>query len=659
MLACLVVLGTDCAWADDSLAEGTLAKDPFAEQVTPFLAKYCYDCHQGGSAEAGVDLSLPTTLAEAQQQHARWNQIRGVVQLGAMPPADYDPLPSAEEKQAFAKLLDELVNRVDCNGNPGPGRVTMRRLNAAEYDNTLRDLLQLDFKPSEVVGLPSDDVGNGFDNQGEVLSMSPLLMEKYLSAAATITDRALLAKEATAVDVVIAEPSSDVSVRDAATRVFNNFLPRAYRRSVDPIEVQRLADLVVASVERGDSYRQGVALGVQVAIASPYFLFRIESPPESSEPSPVGPYELASRLSYFLGATMPDDELLANAGQNRLGKEAVLREEVRRLMAKPSGDTLVTRFFAQWLGLTALAELSPDPQQFPLWNTKLAKAVEEETLRLCRTVVSEDRSLLDLFDADFTYVNPRLAELYGMKYLGQDPAEMYFHGPGSVENPQSRKWDLATRGEPYQLEDRWVRVPASKGRRGVMTHASVLALTSNPSATSPVKRGQWVLDVVLGDSPPPAPPTVPSLEETAAGAEGKPLREQLAIHRENPSCAGCHKMMDPIGLGLENFDAIGRWRDEDQGQVIDPAGELAGERFSGPEELMSLIRRREDDIARNFVERLMTYALGRGLRPADQCAVDEIVEAAKPSRYPMSALITGVVLSDPFRMHSQPTQADN
>lgn len=752
-------------------AGGVRGADPFADEVAPFLARFCCDCHQGDAAEGGVDLSQPVTLDEARSRRASWNQVRGLIQIGAMPPEDHDPLPSPEERQAIAERIDQLINRVDCGANPGPGRVTMRRLNVVEYDNTVRDLMRLDFKPSEVVGLPSDDVGNGFDNQGEVLAMSPLLMEKYLAAAVEIADRAIvvdreplreqfapggvlapeeqLEREFWLADgeyelfaearlesggddqrvevelhfdgrvvgtgmlgrsggqistrlparagrrlvgvrlainpadhqpgrptprvkiehvgirgpkyglpalppshagLIIAYPSGGKTVREAATRVFQAFLPRVYRRAVEPQEVARLAELVVGAVESGLRYEQGVALGVQAALVSPHFLFRVESPPESDQPTPVSGHELASRLSYFLGATMPDDELLKLADRDRLQRDRVLRQQVRRLLAEPNADTLVTRFFAQWLGLTRLEELSPDPTRFPQWNKRLAAAAREETFRLCRALLAEDGGLMDLFDADFTYINPRLAELYGVGFEGRDPRELYFSGPGIESNRGDQ--DNPERNAPYQLEDQWVRAPVAAGRRGVMTHASVLALTSNPSATSPVKRGRWVLDVVLGDSPPPAPPSVPSLEQTAAGAEDKPLREQLALHRANASCAACHKLMDPIGLGLENFDAIGRWRDVERGHKIDSSGVLAGRRFAGPIELLEIIREREEDIAENFVSRLLTYALGRGLRPADQCAVDEIVAAAKPNRYRLSELITGVVMSEPFRMHS-------
>lgn len=658
----------------DKQAGKPVTEDLFKAGVTKFFSNYCYDCHEGEGGEAGLDLSVNNALADAQASRARWNRIRGLIEMDAMPPADHDPLPSAKEKQTITRLIDQGINSADCQIDNAPGRVTMRRLNAAEYDNTIRDLLHVDFKPSQIVGLPTDDVGNGFDNQGEVLTVSSLLMEKYLDAAEEIAQRAIVSHVQTSAGeskpqraelplshsaLITATPGGEVSVRDAALEVFEPFLRRAFRRPPSPIEIQRIIDLVVATVTAGETFEQAVALGVQATLASPHFLFRVEDlgPAEShrqqasqAKPFPLGEYELANRLSYFLWASMPDEELFATAAAGTLNTEPQIAQQVERMLQEPGAETLVTRFFAQWLGLTKLDEVTPDLEAFPIWNTRLRDAVREETFRLCREILQADRSLLDLFDADFTYVNPRLAELYGIAFLGQDPRELYLEGAGQPDRRHRRR--RASRGSSYKLENRWVRVPTPPGRRGVMTQASVLALTSNPTDTSPVKRGKWVLDVVLGDSPPPAPPTVPSLEESAAGAEDKSLKEQLAIHRENPSCAGCHKQMDPIGLGLENYDAIGRWRDERHGQVIDPAGELNGQSFQGPVELLEIIRRREQDIVRNFTSRLMTYALGRGLKPLDECAVEEIVAAAESSRYQVSTLIIGVATSAPFRMQA-------
>ena len=646
-IAALLSAASGVAFADE---------DPFSKQIVPFLEKHCYDCHQGDAAEAGVDLSQHNTLAEAQNARARWNQIRGLIELRAMPPEDHDPQPSEEQRQAIAKQIDQLVNRTDCGVDNDPGRVTMRRLNAVEYDNTLRDLLGVKFRASQLVGLPSDDVGNGFDNQGEVLSTSSLLLEKYLDAAAEVVRRTLEADAKRAPGkrrLLLAEPSDDLDDRQAARKIFAQLLPKAYRRPVNANEVERLVDLTAATAERGQDFTSSVGVGAQAMLISPHFLFRVESPAtrvgqSPPEPTPVENYELASRLSYFLWASMPDDALLERAAAGSLNTDDELNQQIHRMLDAPGADQLVTRFFAQWLGLPAIEQVSPDPGKFPVWNTRLGMAMREETLRLCRVVMEEDRSLFELFDADYTFVNPRMAELYGMKFLGQDPRELFVEGPGPPEKKHRRG---PRRGAKYRLEDRWIKVPLPPGRRGVMTHASVLTLTSNPAETSPVKRGLWVLDTVLGDPPPPAPPTVPSLEESVGEKTDLPTREKLAIHRENPSCASCHQQMDPIGLGLQNYDPLGRWRDTEHGHEVDASGELAGQKFEGPQQLLEQIRQREDAIARNFVRRLLTYALGRGLRPADECAVDEIVADAKQRHYVMSSLIEGVVLSEPFRMH--------
>ncbi|MEM6331512.1 MAG: DUF1592 domain-containing protein, partial [Planctomycetota bacterium] len=745
---CVIVLG----WTSTARAvepAGAAGGDAFAQSLQPFFAAYCLDCHTGDSAESGIDLSRVVTATQARASRGRWNQIGGLIRLHAMPPADYEPQPTAEERRAAFELIDQAVNQVDCQADPTPRHVTIRRLNTVEYDNTVRDLLAIDFVPSQLVGLPSDDVGNGFDNQGEVLTVSPLLLEKYLDAAEQITARAIVedadtlrrqteaggrlllgqslersllfadgryqlhadmrftargqghkAEVQLLVDggvvatvrvghkqkrfsapldvragqhrvgvrfrsdpkhdpaggrrgklfveslqivgprdaappyprshrqLFVATPGEGVTAAQAATQVFERLLPRAYRRPVTADEVQQIVRLVESAMADGLRFEAAVAIGVQATLASPHFLFRVEpgvaaGPGASNEtagrtpaggggkpgPRPLTGHELATRLSYFLWATMPDDRLFRLADSGQLTGERTLRQQAIRMLREPGAETLITRFFGQWLGLTGLEQVSPDPEKFPLWNGRLREAIRQETLRLCRDVLRDDRSLMHLFDADYTYINPRLAELYGVSFLGQDPGELYLAGPGQPSRAKRRK--RSTRDGRYRLEDRWVRVRTGEGRRGVATHASVLALTSNPSSSSPVKRGRWVLDVVLGDSPPPAPPTVPSLEETAGDASHLSLREQLAIHRTSPSCAGCHKQMDPIGLGLENFDAIGRWRTEAGGRPVDPSGELNGLAFAGPGELLAIVRRREADIATNFVERLMTYALGR------------------------------------------------
>lgn len=673
-----------------------LESDPFVKEVLPFLTQYCADCHSGEDAQSGVNLTQIVTHAEAQRTPSRWNQIRGLIELGAMPPADHDPLPSPEERAAMAERIYQLVNRIECGVDLDAGRVTIRRLNAFEYDNTVSDLLGIEFRPSDLVGFPSDDVGNGFNNQGEVLSVSPMLLEKYLSAAEEVSQRAIEADlariekiraSATAASdagseeetiepdktdnsseddrvqvegppvLLIDWPAEDHSATDAARAIFERLLPLAYRRPVETWEVQRLVTLTEAAMARELAYPQAIGIGLQAALVSPHFLFRVEPVAPASDDwngqrQPVSQFALASRLSYFLLASMPDEALRQAAAQEELTTPDELEIQTRRLLADYPPNNLIEGFFAQWLGLGGLLEASPDEELFSVWNSKLRQAMREETLRVCEELVIKDQSLLEFLNTEFTFMNPRMAEVYGVKFEGHEPSQLYREGPGFPHDKRRRNG--IRRDGLYRMEDRWRKVPLPEGRRGILTHASVLTMTSNPSHTSPVQRGKWVLETLLGDPPPPAPPSVPGLEETAAGAEGLPFRKQLELHRTDPGCASCHQRMDPIGFALQTFDAMGKWRDKQNGHKIDAAGTLEGKRFNGALELIDLLGDSEAKIARNFAERLMVYALGRGLRPADHCAIDKIVEQAAEDEYRISAFIYGVVRSDPFRMRRTP-----
>lgn len=765
------------------------------KDLQPFLQTYCYDCHSGEDAEADIDFESYDSAERLANERPRWDQVRGMIEIGAMPPADYEPLPSLEDRQKVAHWIDQTINAVDCSGDHDPGRVTMRRLNNVEYDNALRDLLGIDFSPSTETGFPSDGVGNGFDNQGDVLSLSPLQFEKYLQAAQLVVshlivedpevlrkqqqdhpalyagDRARLhflfasghykinvrlkfedeqedrkipvdllidgqqveqfevgkQPQTFSVDHEFAEgehelalhfvedpyadkkryqrrinvefvevegprdaqpalplphrrlfvafPSTDKSheksLEQAAEEIFRPLLCRAFRRNVEEAEVQRVIDLVKLASEQGESFQQAIGIGLQSILVSPHFLFRVEGDDsliaaggEASDeldeptnvehptltptpvPTPIEPldnFALASRLSFFLWASIPDDELLDLASQGQLSEPEVLQAQTERMLADPRSSALVEQFFAQYLGLGNLKVAAPDGKLFPLWNDRLREAMSHESELFCQAMVREDRSLRDLLMADFTYVNPRLAELYGIEFDGRSPEDLYRAGPGINRESGSDRTGL------YQDEHRWLRVELPAGRQGVLTQAALLTLTSNPASTSPVKRGKWILESLLGDPPPPAPPNIPALEETQNGNKSLSLREALELHRSNPSCASCHRVMDPLGLGFENFDAIGQWREKDGEHAIDPSGELPdGRKFANSVELIELIQSRQPEIMRNFARKMLTYALGRGLEPYDNCAVDTIISVAQENDYRLSSFVQAIITSQPF-----------
>jgi PAS domain-containing protein len=727
----------------------------WSEDVKPFLTRYCAECHSGDGAEAGIDFEKYASDAQLPEERPRWDQIRGMIEIGAMPPADHTTQPTREQREMIANWIDRRINSVDCNVIQDPGRVTMRRLNNVEYDNSIRDLLGLEgFSPSAAAGFPSDDVGNGFDNQGDVLGMSQLQMEKYLEAASIIADRALLPpstyerrsyelpalflgdqqevraefldgkyeikarlqfaeveKQEVEVHLLIdddkvdsfdvvnkrasfvtdvemkagwhsiqlkfaydpgadekkrdrrveveslnitgpppvpasyarllrVQPSETVTPEQAARENLEPILRAAYRREPEPIDVQRVVTLFRIAMDQGMSFEKAIGVGLQAVLVSPHFLFRVER-----EQAGVGldQYVLASRLSYFLWASIPDAELLDLARDQKLADPLVLQAQARRMLADSRSESLVKRFFGQYLGLGNLQTVDPDSQRFRIWNDQLREAIQRETEMFCHAIVKEDMPLDTLVQGDFTFINPRLAEFYGVVFEGVSPSELYLQGPG-INRPRED-----SRNGKYLHENRWIRVPAPANRRGVLTHASILTLTSNPTLTSPVKRGKWILETLLGDPPPPAPPNVPTLEETQKDHANVSLREQLAIHRANPSCASCHNVMDPLGLGFENFDAIGRWRDKDGEHLVDATGSLRdGKTFSGSVELVQLLAERQPEIYRYFSEKLLTYALGRGLEPYDKCAIDAILESASKQGYTMSSFVSGVVTSQPF-----------
>ena len=377
-------------------------------------------------------------------------------------------------------------------------------------------------------------------------------------------------------------------------------------------------------------------LAMQAALCSPSFLFRVEADesPANPEIRPLTEYQLASRLSYFLWSSMPDDQLLELADAGQLSGS--LQAQVQRMLADPKSTTLVRNFAMQWLQLQRIEQIAPDSQLFPTFNSQLRAAMLKETELFVESVLREDRSLLDLISADYTWLNEPLAKHYGIvdtngNLIGQP-----------VQEPA---------GQAIQGED-FVRVSLKdRNRGGLLTQASILAVTSNPTRTSPVKRGRWILEQILGSPPPAPPPNVPELPGTDSDVAGASLRQRLEVHRSNPACANCHAKMDPIGFALENFDAIGQFRTRDGNFDIDVAGELPdGTRFSGAPDLKNVILARKQEFARCVCEKLLIYALGRGLEYYDRPVVESILKASESQNYRFSAIVMSIVQSEAFRL---------
>lgn len=786
------------------------------------LEKYCIECHNRDFQEAELDLTSMQDDSTAANNAAVWNRVLQMVRFGAMPPDDAI-LPSEAERRALVDAIDRSLYHVACDLRPKAGRVTARRLNRAEYSNTIRDLFEVDFRVAD--DFPSDEVGGGFDNNADVLSMPPMLLEKYIESAEKIASLAIrdpselksteqersgdgigvvgdsktesfygrvLSDDAFAwveFDLVQAgkyrirfqgsawngngnlqafaiydkqgtplyagefepkrggeshsatfsreleagkhffiiapmddlpkdfnhespaslgtfskvdmldekaidagrkqfgtplvvdrdiesadlglmvrrveiegptefaksqyPPSQSIILRrippfkderyqdvvGAAKECLQPLMERMFREPVDDETIGRYVKLVEAATDRGQSFHRGIQIALTALMISPRFLFRVELPDENAKPEAEGDYrlssvQLATRLSYFLWSSTPDDELLRFAREGKLHSEKDLRHQVDRMLLDPKATSLATEFAAQWLGLRNLQGVQRDAERFPQFNAELLNSMGSETERLFTHLLQENRPAGELIDADYTFINSSLAQFYGIPWEEQEQIQK--------QKPESQPTD----------EFRRVSL-ASTPRRGVLTHASVLTLTSYPTRTSPVQRGKWILENVLGTPPPDPPPNVPELEATKA-AQGASIREQLALHRANPACASCHRVMDQLGFGFEQFDAIGQFRSTES---IDATGELPGGRkFAGGQELAGILRSTESArFATTVTEKLLGFALGRELSPNDRCVTEKIVADNEARDYRLGDLVKSVVASRPFQFFQPET----
>jgi mono/diheme cytochrome c family protein len=420
-------------------------------------------------------------------------------------------------------------------------------------------------------------------------------------------------------------PASAQDEVPCARKILSALARRAYRRPVKDSDLETLLSFFQRGRNKGGSFDAGIESALELILASPEFLVRFEEDPENVAPGGVyhiSDLALASRLSFFLWSTGPDDELLDLAAKGRLHDPAILRAQTLRMLADPRSQALIDNFAEQWLFLRNLKNSAPDLQIFPDFDDNLRQAMRQETKLFFESVVREDRSVMDLLNADYTFVNERLARHYGIPNV-------------------------------YGNQFRRIKI-TDPDRRGLLGQASILTVTSYPNRTSPVQRGKWILTNILGTPPNPPPPNVPALKENAAGAKPLSLRQRMELHRANQPCAGCHKNMDPVGFALENFDAIGRWRTKDDGTTIDASGTLFdGSKVDGPVELREMLTRRPETFVGVMTEKLLTYAIGRSLQYYDMPAVRGIVSQAKRYNFRFSDVVLGVVQSVPFEMKTK------
>jgi Protein of unknown function (DUF1592)/Protein of unknown function (DUF1588)/Protein of unknown function (DUF1585)/Protein of unknown function (DUF1587)/Protein of unknown function (DUF1595) len=617
----------------------------FDRDVAPFLAQYCQSCHAREKPKGKISLEDQVDELSVLSNPQDWQRVAQAVRQGRMPPAKR-PQPERRESELFLRWLDRALDQAGSE-RPAQPAVSLRRLNRSEYNNTICDLVGVPFRPAD--DFPPDDTSEGFDTIGATLSLSPTLIEKYLSAAETVIERAASdpslwqriaspplqdfipyalrgtpPQKADAVKDLLPDRQDDAAAQarsaeiDRAYAALQAFADRAYRRPITHAEINRLMHFVEATLEAGQGVDPGLKQAFQAVLVSSHFLFRIESEESSLAPNRgrrLSDFELATRLSYFLWSSMPDEELFKLAALDQLHEPKTLVRQVRRMLQNPRAFALTENFAGQWLQTRALTEVTRDHSLFPSFDEELRDAMRRESELFFDDLVRHDRSVLDLVGGEYAYVNERLARHYGI---------------GMISGPEFRRVSLA-----------------GTGRAGVLTQGSLLCVTSGPTATSPVKRGKWILENFLGMSVPPPPPGFDTLAR--AQSQSMSLRQRLELHRSKSECASCHARMDPLGFGLENFDACGAWRDRDGGVPIDASGTLPnGRSFRGPAELRSLLLEQPDVFLRCFTEKLMVYALGRSLTLTDRAAVDGIVRRAARNDYRFSSLVIALVRSEPF-----------
>jgi hypothetical protein len=741
------------------------------------VGDYCTDCHNDQLKTGGVTLEHVSSSNVASQA-ALLERVLHKLRAGEMPPPGNDG-PDAAQRASLVHWLETQLDAASA-AHPNPGAPAIHRLNKAEYSNAIRDLLALDV--DNPAGLPADDSGYGFDNIGDVLTVSPLHMEKYVSSARRISrlavgtlkaspamekfpakipqndsldempinergeillrryfpfdaeysivirvrgnpapglpapklDVRLDGKRVKLIDAEIdtAEanqgtrsievrmplpagehsigagflsesarletgggggrggappppppPVNGVSVEyisvggpyhpsgpgntESRKRIFicrpkeggpedvcarqilASLARRAYRRPVTAADTDPLMKLFAAGRADGGNFDSGIEMGLSGILVSPEFLFRIEKAPATlsnvaakGSTYHLADLDLASRLSFFIWSSIPDEELLGLAEKNKLHDPAVLAAQVRRMLADAKSKALAENFAGQWLRLRNVADWKPDPDKFKEVDETLRNTFERETELFFENIVAEDRSVLEFIDADYTFLNERLAKYYGI----QGVKGSYFRQV-ALKNPE---------------------------RGGILTQASVLMVTSYPTRTSPVLRGKWILESILNAPPPPPPPNVPALDETTS-TSAKSLRETFEKHRANVACASCHSRLDPLGFSLENFDAGGKYRSKEGDEAIDASGNLPdGTVINGVAGLKKILLARKDEFVEGLADRLLTYALGRGLEYYDQPVVRDIRRQAEKNDYRFSSLVLAIVNSVPFEMRRVP-----
>lgn len=614
-------------------AAPTVQADAFQFGVRAVLSEYCIGCHNAEKHKGSLDLTTFQDAAKAAQDIETWHNVASRLRNQEMPPKKKSQ-PSEAQRIGILTWIDKNVAReeIDCSKIATDqqryyrGHVMSRRLTRVEYANTMRDLFGVELHAGD--NLPADGSGGeGFDTDGDTLFISAISIEKYLQSA----DKALKIVlpdnqsglpaeiEIARRRILVITPNARTSAREAARQDIVAFARRAFRRPVSGDEIAHCLTIYDRAALRGDAFASSLRLALKGVLISPDFLFLVETAPEAGGIFQIDDDQLAARLSYFLWSSMPDAELFQLADGHRLHEEPVLREQVHRMLRDPRSRALAEDFAVAWLGIGALGGAGrPDPVRFPAFDDQLASDMRNEAIFFFDAIVRDDRSLLDLLDADYTFLNDRLAAHYGI---------------ANITGSEMRRVQLADRN-----------------RGGVLGLGAVLTTTSYPLRTSPVLRGKWVLEAVLGEKMNPPPPTAGSLPPDDVQPDHLTFRQRLERHRSQAECASCHQRMDPIGFGLENFDPTGAWRTTEAGAPVDASGELTdGQKFSGPRELRQILLKHRDQFLRNFARKMLGYALGRGLGRYDDCVIDDAMKGLAANEYHSSILFEKIAMSIPFQ----------
>jgi len=615
----------------DDVVLNAAAKLDLERDVVPLLRRFCFDCHDRESASGDLNLEELLTERPLVRNRRIWISVLEQIRNRSMPLQEAPGLPDERQRQTMAGWLYRAVFQFDYSQVSEPGFEPLRRLTHHEYNNTVRDLFGIDLRPAD--RFPVDlSASSGFDNSSNSLFLQPLLMERYLGAAERIVAQVLPEQPVTRAQQAarrrIFFPTEARTDVERAEILLRAFVTRAWRRPVGDQDIAELIAIYRAARSDGATFESAIREGLRVVLISPEFLLHVEQDQNTAEAWRISDWELASRLSYFLWASMPDAELSELARNGQLSRRDVLLAQVDRMLTSSKSDTLGTLFAAQWLGFQQLgSRVRADPIDNPWCTDSLMDAMKSETATFFLSLLRADQPVSRLLDARYTFLNEELARFYGIR---------------GVSGKQIRR----------------VQLPPDSPRGGIFGHGSLLAVTSFPGRTSPVVRGRWILTDLLGTPPPPPPPNVSEFEEEIAESRSLTRRQKLELHRRSPNCYACHSQMDPLGFALEKFDWFGRWKPTHRGKPVDARGQLPdGRTFEGASGLKKvLIETRLDDLTTQLTRKMLTYALGRQLEYYDEATVQNIVQRMKNSDYRLRNLVQQIVLSEPFQFKQHPSQ---